>query len=164
MNVTDYMSGKVERFPKGNVFTYADFFTGVNKKEAVMKAINHMAASGKIAKLLKVKYYKPENTPFGNLQPNRTQVVKDILGENRIIISCLTDYSMKGFGYPPVEINEVFIEIFEQAENFKKSDHEPMHKLHVPIFIGARSNKSKCKPKLVKEYACPNVREDRKTI
>jgi len=77
MNVTDYISGKIERLPKGYVFTYADFVTEVNKKEAVIKALNRMVKSGKIAKLSKGKYYKPESTPFGNLQPNQAQVVKD---------------------------------------------------------------------------------------
>jgi hypothetical protein len=66
----------------------------VNQKEAVIKALNRMAASGKIAKLSKGKYYKPENTPFGNLQPNQSQVVKDLLEENGKIIGYLTGYSI----------------------------------------------------------------------
>jgi hypothetical protein len=66
----------------------------VNQKEAIIKALNRMAASGKIAKLSKGKYYKPENTPFGNLQPNQSQVVKDLLEENGKIIGYLTGYSI----------------------------------------------------------------------
>lgn len=53
-----------------------------------------MVASGKIAKLSKGKYYKPENTPFGSLQPNQTQVVKDLLEENGKITGYLTGYSI----------------------------------------------------------------------
>ena len=53
-----------------------------------------MVASGKIAKLSKGKYYKPENTPFGNLQPNQAQVVKDLLEENGKITGYLTGYSI----------------------------------------------------------------------
>ena len=94
MNVTDYISGKIERLPKGYVFTYADFITEVNKKEAIIKALNRMAASGKIAKLSKGKYYKPESTPFGNLKPNQTQIVKDLLEENGKITGYLTGYSI----------------------------------------------------------------------
>jgi hypothetical protein len=55
----------------------------VNQKEAVIKALNRMVTSGKIAKLSKGKYYKPENTPFGNLQPNQAQVVKDLIRRKR---------------------------------------------------------------------------------
>jgi len=94
MNVTDYIGSKIERLPKGYVFTYADFITEVNKKEAIIKAINRMVASGKIMKLAKGKYYKPETTPFGNLQPDQKQVVKDLLEENGKIIGYLTGYSI----------------------------------------------------------------------
>lgn len=94
MNITDYISSKIERLPKGYVFTYSDFITEVNKKEAIIKALNRMAKSGKITKLSKGKYYKPENTPFGNLKPNQAQVVKDLLEENGKITAYLTGYSI----------------------------------------------------------------------
>jgi hypothetical protein len=66
----------------------------VTKKEAVIKALNRMVASGKIAKLSKGKYYKPETTPFGNLLPDQKQIVKDLLEENGKIIGYLTGYSI----------------------------------------------------------------------
>jgi len=94
MNVTDYIGSKIERLPKGYVFTYADFITEVNKKEAIIKALNRMVASGKIMKLAKGKYYKPETTPFVNLLPDQKQVVKDLLEENGKIIGYLTGYSI----------------------------------------------------------------------
>ncbi len=94
MNVTDYIGVKIERLPKGYVFTYADFITEVNKKEAIIKALNRMVASGKIKKLAKGKYYKPETTLFGNLLPDQKQVVKDLLEENGKIIGYLTGYSI----------------------------------------------------------------------
>lgn len=94
MNVTDYISGKIERLPKGYVFTYADFDTEVNQKEAVIKALNRMAQSGKIVKLSKGRYYKPETTPFGNLLPDQKQVVKDLLEENGKPAGYLTGYSI----------------------------------------------------------------------
>ena len=82
MKTAEYISFTIDRLPKGYVFTYVDFITEVNQKEAVIKALNRMVASGKIAKLSKGKYYKPENTPFGNLLPNQAQVVKYLLEEN----------------------------------------------------------------------------------
>ena len=94
MKTVDYIIYKIERLPKGYVFTYIDFITEVNQKEAVIKALNRMAASGKIGKLSKGRYYKPENTPFGKLQPNQAQVVKDLLEDNGKIIGYLTGYSM----------------------------------------------------------------------
>jgi hypothetical protein len=66
----------------------------VNQKEAVIKALNRMVISGKITKLSKGKFYKPENTPFGKLQPTQAQVVKDLLEENGKTIGYLTGYSL----------------------------------------------------------------------
>lgn len=94
MKTSEYISLKIDRLPKGYVFTYADFSTEVNQKEAVIKALNRMVASGKIAKLSKGKYYKPESTPFGNLLPDQKQVVKDLLEENGKITGYLTGYSI----------------------------------------------------------------------
>ncbi len=94
MQVTDYISNKVDRLPRGYVFTYTDITAEVSKKEAVIKALNRMAASGKIAKLSRGKYYKPETTPFGNLLPDQKQVVKDLLEENGKVTGYLTGYSI----------------------------------------------------------------------
>lgn len=94
MKVSDYIIFKIDRLPKGYVFTYEDFIDEVNKKEAIIKALNRMAASGKIAKLSKGKYYKPENTPFGKLQPSQAQIVKDLVEENGKILGYLTGYSI----------------------------------------------------------------------
>ncbi len=94
MKVSESIVKTINRLPKGYVFTYADFITEVKSKEAVIKALNRMAASGKIVKLAKGKYYKPETTPFGNLQPNQAQVVKDLLEENGKIVGYLTGYSI----------------------------------------------------------------------
>ncbi|HMZ05387.1 MAG TPA: DUF6088 family protein [bacterium] len=94
MKTTDYILFTINRLPKGYVFTYSDFTKKVDQKEAIIKALNRMAASGKIAKLSKGKYYKPESTPFGNLQPNQAQVVKDLLEENGKVTGYLTGYSI----------------------------------------------------------------------
>ena len=45
MKTTDYIIYKIDRLPKGYVFTYSDFVNEVNNKEAVIKSLNRMAAS-----------------------------------------------------------------------------------------------------------------------
>lgn len=94
MKTTDYIAYIIDRFPKGFVFTYAEFNTEVSQKQALIKALNRMVISGKIAKLSKGKYYKPETTPFGDLLPNQKQVVKDLLEEKGKINGYLTGYSI----------------------------------------------------------------------
>ncbi|MEO6132881.1 MAG: DUF6088 family protein [Saprospiraceae bacterium] len=94
MKTSEYIANTIDRLPKGYVFTYADFITEVNRKEAVIKTLNRMTQSGKIAKLSKGKYYKPENTIFGNLLPDQKQVVKDLLEEDGKPTGYLTGYSI----------------------------------------------------------------------
>lgn len=94
MKITEYIINSIDRLPKGYVFTYADFMSKVKNREAIIKALNRMAVSGKIAKLSKGKFYKPEDSAFGKLQPNRYQLVKDLLEEDGKIIGYLTGYSI----------------------------------------------------------------------
>jgi hypothetical protein len=94
MKTTEYIAVTIDRLPRGYIFTYADFTSEVNKKEAIIKALNRMAASGKISKLSKGKFYKPETTVFGALEPNQSQVVKDLLEEEGKSIGYLTGYSI----------------------------------------------------------------------
>lgn len=94
MNVAEYVLFTIDRFPKGYVFTYTDFDVAVSKKEAVIKALNRLVASGKIMKISKGRFYKSETTPFGILQPNQHQVVKDLLEENGKTIGYLTGLSI----------------------------------------------------------------------
>jgi len=92
LKTTDYIRDKIERLPKGYVFTYDDFITEVNKKEAIIKTLNRMASTGKISKLSKGKFYKPEITAFGTLLPGQNQTVKDLLEKDGKIIGYITGY------------------------------------------------------------------------
>lgn len=70
---------KIEGLPAGQVFTYKDVLVDANKTEAVIKALNRMAQSGTIGKLAKGKYYRPEVSRFGLLEPGMDEVLKDLL-------------------------------------------------------------------------------------
>ena len=92
MKTSDYIADKINKLPKGYVFTYTDFITKVNKREAIIKHLNRMTASGKIEKLSKGKYYKPQNTVFGKLLPEQYQIVKDLLEKNGKLVGYITGY------------------------------------------------------------------------
>lgn len=94
MKKTEYIQAKIGRLPKGYVFTYADFIEEAAQKEAIIKALNRLVAAGKIAKLAKGKYYKPETTIFGTLQPSQYQVVKDLLESDGKLTGYLTGLSI----------------------------------------------------------------------
>ena len=93
MKTADYVKDRVGNMPKGYVFTYDEFTTEADKREAVIKALNRMVQKGQLAKLSKGKFYKPEQTPFGELQPDERQIVKDYLEKDgRMLIGYLTGY------------------------------------------------------------------------
>ncbi|MDA3854108.1 MAG: DUF6088 family protein [Bacteroidales bacterium] len=90
MKTSEYIKVTIAKLPMGYVFTYNDFTSEVNNKEAVIKSLNRMVASGKIAKLSKGKFYKAEKTPFGALEPEEKQVVKDLLEKDSKTIGYIT--------------------------------------------------------------------------
>jgi hypothetical protein len=94
MKTIDFIINKIERLPKGYVFTYKDFINQVNSKESIVKALNRLVASGKIEKLSKGKFYKVKNTVFGKLKPDVDQVVKDLLEKDGKVIGYITGYGI----------------------------------------------------------------------
>lgn len=93
MNITEFIQDRINRFSKGYVFSYSDLGTNPENKEATIKALNRMVKSGLLNKVSKGRFYKPETTEFGVLEPNRYQVVKDLLEKNGKIIGYLTGYN-----------------------------------------------------------------------
>ncbi len=94
MKIADIIMSKVRRFAKGYVFTYVDFLDEVESKEGLIKALNRLAASGEITKLAKGRYYKAEHSPFGELDPELFQVVKDLVERNGKVVGYLTGTSI----------------------------------------------------------------------
>lgn len=94
MKTQQYITLTINRLPKGYVFTYTDIMNDVLNKETVIKALNRLSKNGKIGKLTKGKFYKPEVTDFGTLLPNQYQIVKDLIIENGKFKGYLTGYSI----------------------------------------------------------------------
>jgi len=93
MKITDIVINRINRFKAGYVFTYSDFDVPVDKVEALKKTLSRLVESGKIIRLSKGQFYKPEITEFGNLRPQEYQVVKDLLEEDNRVIGYLTGVS-----------------------------------------------------------------------
>ncbi|AWX45844.1 hypothetical protein HME9304_02874 [Flagellimonas maritima] len=94
MKTSEYIEDKINKLPKGYVFTYMDFMNEVTRREAIIKHLNRMAASRKINKLSKGKYFKPQETVFGTLLPDQHQIVKDLLEEDGKLVGYITGYSV----------------------------------------------------------------------
>ena len=90
MKVKEYVIIKIKKIPDGVVFTYEDVIQNASTKEAVIKNLNRLVASGYLSKLSKGRFYKPKVTPFGNLKPSEYQIAKDLLEKKGKIIGYLT--------------------------------------------------------------------------
>jgi hypothetical protein len=93
MKITDIVVHRINRFKSGYIFTYNDFDVPVDKSDALKKTLSRLVASGKIMRLSKGQFYKPEITEFGALRPQEYQVVKDLLEDENRIIGYLTGVS-----------------------------------------------------------------------
>ena len=86
MKVSDLVVDKINRLKAGYVFTYNEFNVPMNKVDALEKTLSRLMASGKIVRLSKGQFYKPEKTEFGLIQPIEFQIVKELLeGKNKIV-------------------------------------------------------------------------------
>lgn len=122
MKTSDFIEDKINKLPKSYVFTYVDFLTEVNKREAVIKHLNRMVQSGKINKLSKGKYYKPQESVFGALLPEQYQIVKDLLEEEgRKRIGYITGYSIYNtLGFTTQISNNIQIGTQQTRPRFKR--------------------------------------------
>lgn len=93
MKISDLIANTIDRFQTDYIFTYTDFNVQVDRKDAVIKALNRMVVAGKISKLSKGKFYKPRQSRFGALQPSAYQIAKDLLEQNGEIIGYITGYN-----------------------------------------------------------------------
>lgn len=118
------MLNKVGRLPVDYVFTYKDFNVPGSNKEAVIKALNILLSKGKINKISKGRFYKPEKSVLGELLPAQTQVVKDLLEENGKIVGYLTGLSVfNTFGLTTQVSNIIQIGKNNVRPSFKRERH-----------------------------------------
>ena len=94
MKIVDKIESQIKEIPQGQVFSYTDFEIDVERKDTIVKTLNNFVAKGKIAKLSKGKFYKPQLTEFGALLPSSYQIVKDFIEKDGKLIGYLTGYSV----------------------------------------------------------------------
>jgi len=94
MKIVDKIESQIKKIPQGQVFAYTDFDIEVERKDTIVKTLNNLVAKGKIAKLSKGKFYKPQVTEFGALLPSSYQIVKDFIEKDGRLIGYLTGYSV----------------------------------------------------------------------
>jgi len=96
MKTTEYIRNGIDRMPRGQVFRFAELVDDVARTGAVIKFLNRLVGAGRLEKLSKGRFYKPQEGVFGRSVPDQYQVVKDLLEKNGRIIGYLTGYSVYG--------------------------------------------------------------------
>ena len=92
--MTETIRNTINRFAAGYVFTTSDFPIDVSKQATVNKVLNNMVAAGQIRRLSKGRFYKPQMSEFGELQPDSFQLVKDLIEKNGKPIGYITGYTV----------------------------------------------------------------------
>ena len=91
--MTDIIKNTIDKFETGYIFTANDFPITVESPKNVSKILNELVTTGYIRKLSKGKFYKPQISRFGELQPDTYQIVKDLIQKNGKLIGYITGYS-----------------------------------------------------------------------
>jgi hypothetical protein len=89
----DSVKNIIDKFETGYVFTVDDFSTTVQEAKRVGKILNRFVETGYLRKLSKGKFYKPQASKFGEMQPDTYQIVKDLIQKDGKLIGYITGYS-----------------------------------------------------------------------
>jgi len=92
--MTETIRNTINRFAAGFVFTSSDFPIEVSKQATVNRVLNNMVAAGQIRRLSKGRFYKPQMSEFGELQPDTFQMVKDLIEKNGKPVGYITGYTI----------------------------------------------------------------------
>jgi len=90
MNITTSIKTKVARIDTGEVFTYDTLAIAPSEFSATAKVLSRLVAKGEIKRYRNGMFYKPKQTPFGELKPREDELLKSYLFENNRQIAYIT--------------------------------------------------------------------------
>jgi hypothetical protein len=76
MSIANGIVNRISNIEPGVLFTYKDFDLASNNMEAVAATFSRLTAKGVIKRFEKGKYYKPEQSVFGELKPSESESLK----------------------------------------------------------------------------------------
>ncbi len=94
MTLASQIQAKIKKLPKGKTFGYADLGIAKEDFQTAAKSLERLQKEGVIKKLSKGVFYKPEQTVFGELQPDYSEQLRPYLFENGKRIAYETGYSL----------------------------------------------------------------------
>lgn len=94
MTLASQIQTKIKRLPEGKIFGYADLCIAKEDFQTAAKVLERLKTKGFIKKLSKGVFYKPEQTVFGELQPDYSEQLRSYLFENGKRIAYETGHSL----------------------------------------------------------------------
>lgn len=94
MTLASQIRTQIKKLPDGKTFGYADLGISKDYYQTAAKALERLQANGLIKKISKGIFYKPEQTVFGELQPDYREQLRPYLFENGKRIAYETGFSL----------------------------------------------------------------------
>lgn len=85
---------KINRFRNGYVFSIDDLKIDASKRKSASTILAKLAESGKLRRLAKGRYYKPQFGIFKELKPGSDEMIKDLLMKGKKPIGYISGYSI----------------------------------------------------------------------
>lgn len=92
--ITEIISKKVENMPAGSVFDYAQLEIASEKFVTAAQSLSRLTKKGVITRLARGKYYKPQQSKFGNSRPRESAVINALTIRQNKRIGYLTGLSV----------------------------------------------------------------------
>ncbi|MDW5289162.1 DUF6088 family protein [Formosa sp. PL04] len=94
MNISTKIANQVEQFPLGKTFGYKDLDITRDEYVTAAKVLERLQKKGVIKKVANGKFYKPENTVFGELKPSSTEILKPYLFKDNKRVAYITGFAL----------------------------------------------------------------------
>jgi hypothetical protein len=91
-SIADTVKRQVANLPEGKAF-FITLAEGQSEM-AYFKALSRMVLAGKLIRIEKGKYYKPQNTRFGVLRPSETEIIKTLTKRGNKTVGYITGNSL----------------------------------------------------------------------
>lgn len=93
-SITEIIAKKVESMPEGAVFDYAQLEIGSDQFVTAAQSLSRLTRKGVISRLAKGKYYKPQQSKFGNSRPREAAIVNALTVKQNKRVGYLTGLSI----------------------------------------------------------------------
>src|SRR5690625_3109074 len=94
MTLTEQILQNINELPEGRIFGYDELLLSKSDYTSAAKVIERLRKSGVIKRFAKGMFYKPEQTIFGELKPDREEQLRSYLFENNKRIAYETGVSL----------------------------------------------------------------------